>query len=85
MSQLFNQYSALWIAALLVFVVAAALVRHHRPTLRDFLAIGALISALAIAWLSLRPVQTPSMEDAKKVQAMIGQGRPVLLEFQSPY
>lgn len=85
MLQIFNQYSALWMAALLVVVVAVALFRHHRPSLRDFFALGALVTGLFIAWLRLHPVQTPLMEDAQKVQAMIGQGKPVLLEFQSPY
>ncbi len=85
MGQILNQYSALWLAAALVVVITVALVRHHRPTLRDFLAVGILAAGLFIAWLSLHPTQTPLMEDAQKVQAMIGQGQPVLLEFQSPY
>lgn len=85
MSQIINQYSALWIAIVLIVILAIALFRHHRPTLRDFLALGLLVAALAVAWLRLRPIQTPLMEDAQKVQAMIGQGQPVLLEFQSPY
>lgn len=85
MTQIFNQYSSLWMAAILVVVVAVALFRHHRPSLRDFLALGALVAGLFTAWLMLRPVQTPLMEDAQKVQASIGQGKPVLLEFQSPY
>ncbi len=85
MGQILNQYSALFLAVALFFAVTVALVRHHRPTLRDFLALGILAGSLFIAWLRLHPVQTPLMEDAQKVQAMIGQGQPVLLEFQSPY
>jgi hypothetical protein len=30
-------------------------------------------------------VQTPLIGEAADVQAMIGKGKPVLLEFQSPY
>ncbi len=85
MGPILNQYSALWLAAALVVAVTVALVRHHRPTLRDFLALGILAAGLFTAWLRLHPIQTPLMEDAQKVQAMIGQGQPVLLEFQSPY
>ncbi len=84
MSQIFNQYSALWIAAALVLVVAFFIFRHE-PRPRDFLALGVVAAGLAVAWMILHPVQTPLMEDAQKVQAMIGQGKPVLLEFQSPY
>lgn len=84
MIQIFNQYSALWIAAALVLAVAFSLLRH-KPGVRDFLALGVVVAGLTVAWLILHPVQTPLMEDAQKVQSMIGQGRPVLLEFQSPY
>ncbi|MFZ5821832.1 MAG: hypothetical protein ACOYYJ_18215 [Chloroflexota bacterium] len=85
MSQILNQYSALWIAAALLALVVAATLFRHKPGARDFLALGAIFAGLAVAWLILHPVQTPLMEDAQKVQSMIGQGKPVLLEFQSPY
>jgi len=84
MSQLINQYSALWIAAILLLVVAGFLFRH-KPGALDFLALGVIVAGLGTAWVVLHPTQTPLMEDAQKIQAMIGQGKPVLLEFQSPY
>lgn len=84
MSQIINQYSAVWFAAGLVLVIALFLFRQ-RPRSADFVALGAVVLGLAIAWGLLHPVQTPLMEDARKVQAIIGQGKPVLLEFQSPY
>ncbi|MFZ5912486.1 MAG: hypothetical protein ACOYYU_20975 [Chloroflexota bacterium] len=85
MSQIVNQYSALWIAAALLALVVAITVFSHKPGVRDFLALGVIVAGLATAWMILHPVQTPLMENAQKVQAMIGQGQPVLLEFQSPY
>lgn len=84
MDQIVNQYSALWIAAGLVLAIALYLFRH-KPKASDFIALGAVTLGLVLAWGLMRPVQTPLMEDARNVQAMIGQGTPVLLEFQSPY
>lgn len=84
MNQLINQYSALWIAgAFLLFVIL--ILFRQRPKVRDFIALGVVIIGLLLAWTLLHPTQTPLMEDAKAVQSMIGQGVPVLLEFQSPY
>lgn len=84
MGQLVNQYSALWIAAAFVLLVALILFRG-RPGVRDFIALGVVIIGLVVAWVLLHPRQTPLMEDSRTVQSMIGQGVPVLLEFQSPY
>lgn len=84
MAQIVNQYSAVFIAAAL-FLVAAILLLRHKAHWQEILALSVLATGLITAWLILRPVQTPLMEDARKVQSMIGQGKPVLLEFQSPY
>jgi hypothetical protein len=84
MNQLVNQYSALWIAGAFLLLVALILFRE-KPKPRDFLALGVVTVGLVLAWIMLHPTQTPLMEDAKTVQSMIGQGKPVLLEFQSPY
>jgi len=84
MNQIVNQYSALWIAAALILFVVLVLFRQ-KPKTSDFVALGVVILGLALAWIALHPRQTPLMDDAKMVQEMIGQGTPVLLEFQSPY
>jgi hypothetical protein len=84
MEQLVNQYSALWIAGVFVLFVALVLFRD-KPKFSDAIALGVVILGLVVAWWMLHPTQTPLMGDAKAVQAMIGQGKPVLLEFQSPY
>ena len=84
MSQFFNQNSAVLLSAALVLIVAVFIFRR-KARWQDFLALGVIVAALAAAWVILHPVQTPLMEDAKKVRAMIGGGAPVLLEFQSPY
>ena len=84
MNQLVNQYSALWIAGAFLLLVALILFRE-KPKARDFVALGVVAIGLILAWVMLHPTQTPLMDDAKTVQSMIGQGKPVLLEFQSPY
>ena len=84
MNELINQYSALWIAGAFLLLVALLLFRG-RPKARDFVALGVVIAGLVVAWVLLHPTQTPLMADSKTVQEMIGQGKPVLLEFQSPY
>lgn len=84
MDQIFNQYSALFISAALM-LIAVIVVFSRRPRWPDLLALGVIAAGLLTAWLLLHPVQTPLMDEAKVVQEMIGQGKPVLLEFQSPY
>lgn len=84
MVQILNQNSAVLIAAALM-LVAVVFVFSRKPRWQDMLALGVIAAGLVTAWFILHPVQTPLMDDAKKVQAMIGQGKPILLEFQSPY
>ena len=84
MNQLVNQYSAVWIAGAFVLLVVLILFQH-KPKTSDFIALGVVVIGLVVAWLLLHPTQTPLMNDAKAVQSVIGQGKPVLLEFQSPY
>ena len=84
MDQLYNHYSFLWIALGLT-IVAGLVLLTNKPKLRDFISFGVIVAGLFVAWLILHPQQTTLMGDAKAVQAMIGVGTPVLLEFQSPY
>jgi hypothetical protein len=73
------------VAGLLLAVIAGLILLSDRPKWNDFLAFGLIVGSFSTAYAILHPRQTPLMDDAKKVQAMIGAGRPVLLEFQSPY
>jgi thioredoxin 1 len=79
-----NFYSFLWTSALLLMIVAFVLFRERRDYGR-WLAFGALVLALFVAWLVLHPRATPLSANAAQVVAQIGQGTPVLLEFQSPF
>jgi thiol-disulfide isomerase/thioredoxin len=84
MDELFNHYSFLWIALGLT-IVAGLVLLTNKPKIKDYLAFGVIVAGLFVSWLVLHPHQTALMSDAKAVQAMIGGGTPVLLEFQSPY
>jgi 4-hydroxybenzoate polyprenyltransferase len=82
--QIINQYSAVWIAAVLVVVVGFILLRR-KPKWPQFLVFSVLLLGLVSAWIILHPRQTASVDTTAQVQSSIGQGTPVLLEFQSPY
>jgi thiol-disulfide isomerase/thioredoxin len=84
MSTFFNQYSFL-ILSVGLMVVAGLILLTRKPKWNDYLAFAVIAGGLILAWSILHPRQTPLMDDAKEVQAMIGAGTPVLLEFQSPY
>lgn len=72
------------IGVLLVGMVGLILLTD-KPKWNDYLAFSVIIGTYLVAWLILQPRQTPLMDSAKTVEAMIGSGTPVLLEFQSPY
>jgi hypothetical protein len=83
-SQIFNQYSLVWLALAVLLTVGLLLFRN-RIRLPELVSFGLIVLALVAAWVAIRPRSTPLMGDAANVQAMIGGGTPVLLEFQSPY
>ncbi|MBI5354197.1 MAG: hypothetical protein HZB50_16255 [Chloroflexi bacterium] len=84
MNFLLNQYSFI-IASIFLILVAGLILLRNQPKLKDFLAFGMIVMGFVIAWVMLHPHQTPLMGNAKAVSEMIGNGTPVLLEFQSPY
>ena len=84
MDEIYNHYSFLWIALGLT-IVAGLVLLTNRPKLREFISFGVIVAGLFVSWLILHPHPTALMSDAKVMQAMIGAGKPVLLEFQSPY
>jgi cell division protein FtsW (lipid II flippase) len=77
-------YFWVWIAVVLT-IVAALILLTRGPKWRDFLSFGIIVIGLGVAFITLHPRESPLAGDAKLIQAEIGQGTPVLLEFQSPY
>ncbi len=84
MSLFFREYSFPIVAVVLVAAVGFMLLAN-KPKLNDYLAFAVIVIGLITSWVILHPRQTPLMDDAKQVQALIGAGTPVLLEFQSPF
>ncbi|MBI5824223.1 MAG: hypothetical protein HZB18_09370 [Chloroflexi bacterium] len=84
MNLIANQYSFLTVAVGFT-LLAGFILLTNKPKWKDYLAFGVILLGLVSAWSVLHPRQTPLMDDAKKVQELIGSGTPVLLEFQSPF
>ncbi len=84
MATMFTQYSYVFIALGLT-LIAGLILLTSRPSWNDYLAFAVIVGGLTVAWVVLHPRQTMLMDDAQAVQDMIGAGKPVLLEFQSPY
>ncbi len=84
MNTLINQYSFVAISILLI-IAAGFFLLGNKPKFKNYLIFGAIVAAFIVGWVILHPRQTIFMNNAKSVQAMIGSGKPVLLEFQSPY
>jgi len=80
----FRAYSLLFAAAVLLVPIAIILIRSKaRPPV--MVAFISLVVGLTLVYFYARPVQTPLLGDSSQIQARIGKGKPVLLEFQSPY
>lgn len=78
--------SEFWIVVgLILFFGAGLILLTDKPKWNDFLAFGLIMGVYLSAWLVLHPRQTVLTQEAREVQAMIGKGTPVLLEFQSPF
>ncbi len=84
MAKLINQYSFVFTSLFLLGILAYFLLRDQ-PKTSDYIALAVVAVGLAVAWFLTRPQQSIIPDSAAEVQAMIGQGTPVLLEFQSPF
>jgi preprotein translocase subunit YajC len=83
MAELLNHHSYLLVAVVILLVVAFLLLRDGAKPF-DFLMLAALLALLAGVWWLIRP-DPDSRLAAAEVQAQIGVGQPVLLEFESAY
>ena len=81
--RILNQFSFLAAAVFLIGLLAV-LANRARAKQAAYLALALVAVAILVAWYFLRP--TPSvLANTTEIQAQIGSGVPVLLEFQSPY
>jgi H+/gluconate symporter-like permease len=78
-----NQHSFTLVGAAALLALAVLLLRDGLRG-SDLMALGALALGLGLAFLLLNPGPS-TLAQAEAVQAQIGAGAPVLLEFQSVY
>ncbi len=81
--QFINQHS-FTLAAVAAVLILAALLLHDGVRVNDLIALGALMAGLAFAYVLFRPSANSSV-DSRSIEALTHTGKPVLLEFQSPY
>jgi len=83
MDRIFNQFSFILGGLILLGAAALLLLRRGFTPIKGLLLL-ALALLLVGAWVVLHPA-APSQMTADQIRAQIGAGRPVLLEFLSPY
>ena len=83
MAQFFNQYSFVISAVVLLAVLGGILLRSAQRKRAGLVFLAALVG-LGLSWLALRPSASPA-GSAGEVKTLLGAGKPVLLELQSPY
>jgi cell division protein FtsW (lipid II flippase) len=76
-----NQNSFI-LLGLFIWVVALAALRQRGWEKRSWLILGVLTAVLIGSYFFLRPAQA-TRDQAAEIRARIGQGKPVLLMFQS--
>lgn len=85
MPQIINQYSYIIIGLFLLLVMGILLAwRRKGFHLREAGLLFALGLVLLFGWFVLQP-ESAAPVTADQIRAQIGNGKPVLLEFQSPY
>jgi RsiW-degrading membrane proteinase PrsW (M82 family) len=80
---LVNHYSFILAAGFLIFLVAFALIRKGFNR-KKILILGILVTGLIVIWFLVRPTQNVNGNPNQSL-TLIGNGTPVLLEYQSPY
>jgi lipopolysaccharide export LptBFGC system permease protein LptF len=79
-----NQYSFTLTAAAAVLTLAFFFLLRGGPRAADLIAAGAMALGLGLAYWLLQPGPS-TLSSVEQMTAEIGAGKPVLLEFQSPY
>ena len=80
---LVNHYSFVFAVGFLIFWLTIVLIRKgfNRKTV---LLLGILITGVIVTWYLVRPTQNIDVNPDQSAN-LIGNGIPVLLEYQSPY
>lgn len=82
--KIINQYSFLFASVFILIVTATYLLRAGGEQKNAIILIIGLLIGFSLVWVVVRP-KSGNRADIQTIQEQIGAGRPVLLEFQSPY
>jgi hypothetical protein len=80
---LINYYSFVF-AFCLVIILMTIVVFRKGISLKKIIGLGLVFAGLIVIWFVIKPTQNVNVNQDQSLQ-LIGNGTPVLLEFQSPY
>jgi hypothetical protein len=80
---LVNHYSFVFAACLFIILLAIGVFRKG-INLTKIVVLGLVFAGLIVIWFLIKPTQNVNVNQDQSLK-LIGNGTPVLLEFQSPY
>jgi len=80
---LINYYSFVFAVCLFILLLAIGIFRKG-INLKKIVGLGLVFAGLIVIWFLIRPTQNVNVNQDQSLK-LIGNGTPVLLEFQSPY
>ena len=80
---LFNYYSLVFAVGLFIILLAIGIFRKGTNR-KNIIGLGLVFAGLIVIWFLIKPTQNVNVNQDQSLK-LIGNGTPVLLEFQSPY
>ena len=80
---LINYYSFVFAVCLFIILMAIGILRKG-INLTKIIVLGLVFAGLIVIWFLIKPTQNVNLPQDQSLK-LIGDGTPVLLEFQSPY
>lgn len=78
----FNYYSYPIVVGTVLIIIAIFLFRDGVKR-TDWIALGAVVVGFGLGWYNFRPVHSPLT--APQIEALLQEGKPVLIELESQY
>ncbi len=78
-----NYYSFVFAFCLMIILMTIVVFRKG-ISLKKIIGLGLVFAGLIVIWFLIKPTQIVNVNQDQSLQ-LIGNGTPVLLEFQSPY
>jgi hypothetical protein len=80
---LINYYSFVFAVCLFIILLAISIFRKG-INLKKIIGLGLVFAGLIVIWFLIKPTQNVNLPQDQSLK-LIGDGTPVLLEFQSPF